>query len=291
MAAPLLIAPSPTPIRHAPPGPGWLAPQAASGKNLIYVANSNEVVIFPKDVKNAPPIGKITDGVSSAYGLYVDQARNLYVCNQGENTVKVYDPGTTTPHFTYSDNLHRPLYAIADSRRVFVGNADSGTIVIYEIGKDKAERVLHTLGAEVDGMSFGTAGYLYAAYRARGGAGGIEKFPPGGIGSGVDLGISLNAPQGVVVDPFESILAVETQGTDRVDRFLRNKTTPVETQSIPHVPTEIALGYLYEDLYVSDLDSSVYKTGYPKFTEPELWIDNSLDNIVQGLAVTPPPKQ
>jgi DNA-binding beta-propeller fold protein YncE len=280
--------PSPPPVRRVPPGPGWLSPQAAAAKNLIYVADSDSVVIFPKGMRNAPPIGKITRGVTSAYGLYLDGDKNLYVANQAENNVEVYAPGSTSPTFTYSDHLKRPLFAIADSRRVFVGNADTGDIVIYERGKNKAERILKSLGVEVDGLNFGTAGYLYAAYRAPGGAGGIEKFPPGGMGQGVDLGIQLNAPQGLVIDPLENMLAVETQGTNRVDLFLRGQTKPCETVGIPRTPEQIALGDLYQVLYVSVLGTSVYTTTYEKFDAPLLWINNSLDGGEQGLAVSPP---
>jgi hypothetical protein len=283
--------PSPPPAPRVPAGPGWLSPQAAQAKNLIYVADYNRVLIFPKGIRNSPPIGKITDGVTSAVGLYVDGDKNLYVPNQYEDNVRVYAPGKTSPSFTYSDHLARPLFVIADSRRVFVGNSGSGQIVIYAKGKNKAERILQSLGAEVDGINFGTAGYLYATYRARGGDGGIEKFPPGGLGKGVDLGIYLNAPQGLVIDPLENILAVETQGTNRVDLFLRGQTQPCETVAIPSIPMQIALGDLYQTLYVSVLGAAVYTTTYEKFDTPLLWIDNSLDYSEQGLAVSPPARR
>ena len=84
------------------PGPGWLSKEAVSGKHVIYVANDDEITIFPHHGRNPGPIGEITDGISYAYGLFVDQALNLYVCNAGKNTVTVYPPGQTTPSFTYA---------------------------------------------------------------------------------------------------------------------------------------------------------------------------------------------
>ena len=81
----------------------------------MYVAAGNEVLLY--SLQGGSPIGVISDGVAEAYGLFVDAASNLYVCNQKGSSVTVYPPGQTTPSFKYSQGLSRPLYAAADANR------------------------------------------------------------------------------------------------------------------------------------------------------------------------------
>jgi len=201
------------PAAHAKPaGPGWISPAAASGQGLIYVANGGAVLIFPNSSQSSP-VGTITTGVNGAYGIFVDVYLNVYVCNSAANTVTVYAPGQITPSSTYAMNLSRPLYAVADANRLFVGNANGGAIVEFALGNAQSGYTLQTLGAEVDGLALDRAGNLYAAYRTSDGdgAGGIEYFA-GGTGAGRDLGITLDGPQGLLVDSKGNIFAVETQG-------------------------------------------------------------------------------
>jgi DNA-binding beta-propeller fold protein YncE len=282
----LRVASSPPPPPRAPARRGWLSPEAAAPNEVIYVANSSEVVVFPKRGRNPHPVGEISEGVTSAYGLFVDPEKNLYVCNQGENNVRVYPPGETTPSITYKHGLHRPLYAAADGTRVFVGNANGGTIAMYKKGDKRLRGTLATLGTEVDGLNFDAEGNLYAAYRNGGGDGGIEFFP-GGAGPGTDLGIKLNAPQGLAIDPAGNVLVVETQGTDRVDVFRPHSTRPLQTLEIPSVPTQVQLGDRDQRVYVSDLNDTIYFSTYPELRQPGEKIDNSV-NSVQGMAVSPP---
>jgi DNA-binding beta-propeller fold protein YncE len=282
----LRIRPSPPPRQRRPAGPGWLSAQAATGNDLIYVADDNEVVIFPKRGQDPRPIGKISDGVTSAYGLFIDPAKNLYVCNQSENNVTVYPPGAVAPSITYSEGLDRPLYVAADNERVFVGNANDASIAEFKKGHRELRRLLKIPGSEVDGLNFDAAGNLYAAYRGGVGNSGIELFPRGS-GEGRKLGMQLNGPQGLVIDASGNILVVETQGTDRVDAFAPGQTKPFATQKVPYVPTQIQLGDGEQRLYISDLNSKIYFSTYPDFRRPAIKIDNSLGGV-QGLAVSPP---
>jgi hypothetical protein len=194
--------PSPPAVRHPSRGRGWLSKRAASGQHLIYVANSDEVVIFSEKERHSP-VGVITDGVTSAYGLFVDAQLSLYVCNQSENNVQVYPAGHIAPGFSYSSGLSWPLYAVADSTRLFVGNANNGFIVEYTLGNGQPQYTLETNGTEVDGITLDAAGNLYAAYR-NSIESGIEYFAQGS-GPGQNLGMTLEAPQGLVVDANDNI--------------------------------------------------------------------------------------
>jgi hypothetical protein len=282
------VGPSPPPQRPAPAGPGWLSTQAARGDQLIYVANDNNVVIFPKRGQDPQPIGEITKGVTYAYGLFVDAEKTLYVCNQYHSSVTVYPAGAISPTITYTKGLSRPLYAAAGPDRLFVGNGNTGKIAVFKQGDTKLLYSMKTLGAEVDGLNFDGEGNLYAAYRRSNSvnAGGVEMFPRGSR-NGEDLGIKLTAPQGLVVDPSGNIVVAETQTADRIDVFPPGHTTPSQTLSVHGTPTGLALGVLEQRLYTSTLSSRVYLSGYPDIGGPVPKIDNSLSGV-QGLAVSPP---
>jgi DNA-binding beta-propeller fold protein YncE len=256
----------------------------------MYVANGDEVVVFPDRGGNPAPIGTITDGITKAYGLFVDQALNLYVCNAGNNTVTVYPPGQTSPSFTYDAGLNVPLYAVADSHRLFVSNRDGGAVTEFTLGNDTPQYMLGTPGVEADGINLDAGGNLYVAYRKGGRwrAGGIEYFAQGD-GPGKDLGIRLTAPQGLVIDPSGNILVVETQSAMGIDAFAPGQTR--RYASIRHVwaePTQIQLDAKGRSLYVSVLSSKVYRIPYPRFRPAVRYLDQGVLNAVQGMAVSPP---
>ena len=96
--------PAPTILRSAATGPklrGWLRTSAQDSQALIYVAAYNKILIFPERGSNKQAIGSITDGVSGAYGLYVDGNGNLYVANS--STITAYHPNSLNPFITYQD--------------------------------------------------------------------------------------------------------------------------------------------------------------------------------------------
>ncbi|HEX3671466.1 MAG TPA: hypothetical protein VHT92_07170, partial [Candidatus Cybelea sp.] len=198
--------PAPTP-RKGPISAGWLSPSLRSGTSgpVAYVAqeNNDDVLIYPEVGTNQAPIGQITSGISEPWGLWVDKNGNLYVADSS-GKVTVYAPGSVTPSATYTKDLYRPLYVIADQfGDVFAGNgngSNGGTVVEFLPGSADAHEVLKTPGTEADGMDFDQQGNLYVAYRGgakRGGLGSIEKFAPGST-QGQVIGMKVHQPQGLV---------------------------------------------------------------------------------------------
>jgi hypothetical protein len=287
---------SPPPlVRKGPKAHGWLSPAAKRGY-LVYVADGNAIMIFPERGVNPKPVGEITDGIESAYGLYVDRSGNLYVCNQYGNNVEVYAPGSTTPSRTYTEDLQRPLYPIVDGKgSLYVGNADNGTVVVYPRGSTTPSEVLHTDGSEADGMDFDTSGNLYVAYRtyySYYGTGGIEVFPKGST-QGHEIGISLDQPQGLIVTNNGTILAVQTGYGQQIDVFAPGTTTPSLQLQVPYTPTQMAITQAERNLRVSTLSPEGYVYGivYPLVgpngePHPLRERDEGGTNIVQGLALS-----
>jgi hypothetical protein len=284
----LFVAASPAPNASQNARPGWLTPAAALGTYLIYGATGDHVTLFPKRGFNPQPVGELSEGVTAAYGLFVDRDKDLYVTNWIGNKVCVYPRGAAAPKITYSNGLDRPLYAVADAHNVYVGNANNGKIVVFQKGSTTPIATFTTFGVEVDGLAFDKAGDLYAAYRRSDDRnnGGVEYFRPPSS-QGTDLGINVTAPQGIVVDDAGNLLLAETEGADRVDIFPPGATTPSAVALIPETPTQIQLGRRDRMLYISSLGHVVYITRYPGPAKVEVKIHNSLGDL-QGLAVSPP---
>ncbi|HVR45623.1 MAG TPA: hypothetical protein VMT95_03110 [Candidatus Binatia bacterium] len=259
VVSPAAIAP------HLPRARGWLSPEVKKRSNLIYVAAGSEVLIF-REERNSPPIGRITDGAGSPYGLYVDRHGNLYVANWMANTVTAYRRGSVTPFATYSQELSRPLYPIVDAKgNLFVSNADSGGVIEYRHGTTSVYRILQTGGTEADGMDFDAKGNLYVAYR-NGGIGSIETFAPGST-QGKMLGMQLDQPQGLIVANSGIVLAVETGAASRIDEFLPGNSTPQLEVPIPQTPVQLAITESENRLFVSTLNGPVYVTDYPLYKQ------------------------
>lgn len=265
----------------------------------MYVSEegASDVLIYAET--GGAPVGTITAGVTDPYGLYIDKSGRLYVSNQESpcgpgGSVTVYRPGALYPSATYTEDLGRPLYAIVDGAGdLFVGNgngaSDGGSIVEFKPGSTHVFQILQTPGTEVDGMDFDLQGDLYASYRTGSGLGSIEEFAPGST-SGQVLGMSLNQPQGLVVDNGGTIVATQTGGTNDVVVFPPGATSPTIADALPSGsdPTQIALTAKERNLFVTSFPNAyVYKTWYP--LHPEIsWmlVDKVLQPDNQGIALS-----
>ena len=288
-------APQSTALPAIPSGirrPGWLSPAArvpGSSGPVVYLASVTDdgVLIYPET--GGQPIGEISNGVNSPYGLYVDKYGTLYVANW-DNTVTAYAAGSTSPSTTWSQDLDRPLYPIVDSSGdLFVSNANNGTVVEYLSGSTNAYQVLHTPGKEADGMDFDSQGNLYVAYRLndKKRAGAIEEFGPGST-QGKVLPMKINEPQGLIVDNSGNIVVVVTGAADRIELFRPGHR--YYSQEIPAPKgsflTQIALEADESELYADEYNGSVLSVAYPfppSATLSELF---RADSLIQGMAIS-----
>ncbi len=274
--------------RSIPKRTGWVS-RAARTAPVIYAANGSQVLIYPEKGFLQNPIGMIT-GIGYAYGLSVDKNGNLYVADATNNTVLVYPPGSTSPSQTYSQDLSRPLYPIVDgSGNLWVSNANNGTVVEYLNGSTSANQVIQTPGTEADGMDFDQQGNLYIAYRNSSGSpsSSIEEFTPGST-HGQTLGMTLNQPQGLIVDSNRNILVVETGGTNRIDLFPPGAELPsVDVPVLSDTPTELAIKQNEGTLFVSALSGTIYGKRYPfGAAQRPPYIKDEAHSQIQGIALS-----
>jgi hypothetical protein len=287
--------PSPAPgryfasIRGAASGRGWLSPASTSGQPLLYVADGSKIWIYPETGSSVSPIGEITNGVTSAYGLFVDRYQDLYLTNWQNNTVEMYPPGSVNPSREYSASLREPLYAVVNHEgNLFVSNADGGTVTEFLAGSTTVRRSVQSEGTEADGMDFDRHGNLYVAYRTSSGAG-IDRFSPD-LQHRRNLGISLVQPQGLIVTHSGAIFVVETNYASALDKFLPGQQTPELHFVPPHTLTELALARDDRTLYASSLEDQVYSMTFPlsasSLFDLVLTVGSSGYPPVQGMALS-----
>jgi len=114
---------------------GW--PAAAPNRQILFVSDesTNSVLMYQPKVPNASPMGSITTGLSTPFGLAVDKAGALYVANLGNSTVTVYPLGASSPSLTISTGISGPYgIAVDSSGEVFVSNLNNNTITGYKAG-------------------------------------------------------------------------------------------------------------------------------------------------------------
>jgi streptogramin lyase len=261
-ASPAVATTPRTAVLRGPRPRGWLSDAARSGEPLIYVADGNQVLLYAEDGDRNAPIGSITDGVTSAYGLYVDREGDLYVANWQENNVEKYKPGTLQPWITYSSGLNGPFYEVVDRQGdLYVSNAGNGTVTEYVRGSTTAQRTAQTEGNQADGMDLDHEGNLYVAWRNNYGAG-IDEFSSD-LKHRKSLGISLVQPQGLLVRRSGEIIVVETDYASAIEEFAPGKKSPKLVLKPPQVLTEIAIARPGHTLFASSISNAVYTTSYP----------------------------
>jgi len=271
-----------------------LARYDSSGQPLLYVGNDNSgsVDIFPLTGPNQKQIGSISKDVDGPWGLSLDANNSLYVANGYDGTVTVYPYGSSSPSMTYSNGVHEPLYALADSTgHVFVSGRDPGPrnkgyVFEYNVGSNNP--IAHKrLDAEADGMAEDASGNLYVAYRRTGPNCHIAEFGPGLSNERV-LGMTLDKPQGLLVDNAGNVVVVESV-YDNIDVFPPGATKPsvtVRVNGIGHL-AQLAMQNSETTLWVSSEGGWVYSMPYPltPSTVPTEYesINGDLGN---GIAVT-----
>jgi DNA-binding beta-propeller fold protein YncE len=267
---------------------------ALSGQPLLYVGDdgNGSVDIFPLTGPNKKQIGSISNGMRAPWGLSVDANGSLYVANSGNGTVTVYPYGSSSPSMTYSKGVHEPLYALADSAgHVFVCGRDAGTHnkgLVFEYNVGTNVPIAHArLGSEDDGMAEDASGNLYVAFRHTGPHSSIAEFGPG-LSNKRLLGMTINQPQGLLVDSGGNIVVAES-ASDNIEVFPPGATTPSLTLSFSAGANlaELAMQNSETTLWVSTEGGEVYSMPYPLTPSTVPTEYENISNFGNGIAVSP----
>jgi hypothetical protein len=98
----------------------------AAKRKLLYVADSLNSVVYVYNLNgnqhSPPPSYTISDGISYPQGITTDKRGNLYVTNEGTNSVTVYAPGGQAPIFTIPNLLTPTDVKVDGFGNVWVSN-------------------------------------------------------------------------------------------------------------------------------------------------------------------------
>jgi sugar lactone lactonase YvrE len=257
-------------------------------RHLIYVADEGgqAVYIFPRWGSNQAPIGKITNGLAAPNGLFVDKARNLYVCNFGGGTVTVYPNGAINPSLTLTGAGSAIDVVVGVDGTVYVSNWDSGssgTLLEYPPGQTTPSVTININGAS-EGLALDSGNNLYVAYNdSTFNDGEVLKFAPGAT-VGTNLGIHVGYVGGETIDSKDNLL-LDDQNIPGVDIFPPGATQPSSQIKGFSLAFDIALNHPNTRLWVTDPFTAVYQVTYPTGT-----LVNTITNTITsafGVAISP----
>ena len=246
---------------------GWISPAAKKKKmKLLYVTdyNSSVVLIYKQGDTGAGPIGEIETGISSPQGDAVDKSGNLYVANNGNNTVTVYAPGASSPSTTLSTDIADPLDVSVDSKGVIyvADGGASGEILEFKPGSTSPDATVSM--SHPAGETNAKNGDLYVTHNTSSG-GHVSVCAPLSTSCN-DLGITVEYAQGVALDKHGNLLVGDIFA-GLIDIYKPGSTTPFRTITTKYEsPSKLALNKSDSTLYFADpanfsVDIYNYKTG------------------------------
>lgn len=248
-------------------GRGWISPLAKKKKmKLLYVTDYTDsiVLIYQQGNTGIGPIGEITAGIDSPQDDAVDKSGNLYVVNQGNNTVTIYPPYGMYPTTTLSTDITDPLDISVDSKgMIYVADGGaSGKILEFKAGSSSPDATVSM--PHPGGLTNSKNDDLYVTHN-QSSSGRVAVCVPLST-SCTDLGISVEYAQGVAIDKKGNLLVGDIFG-EVIDIYKPDTTTPFRTiTTYQESPSKLALNTTDSTLYMADpangaVDIYDYKAG------------------------------
>jgi hypothetical protein len=239
---------------------GWMSPDAATDKNVIFWGDfdSNTITLYSAKGANGKELGQITTGLNEPERLFVDANGNVYASNLGNSTVTAYKPGATSPFLTISTGISNPTGITVDAAgTVYVANVGNDTITEYPKGKTSPSITIANAGAEY--LATDAKDNLYAT------EGTIVEYAKGST-TGTSLALTIGSAGALQVDSKGTLIVLDESNSD-VDYFPAGKTSPSAQVSLGGFPFGIALSKNNKQIYVSNLVGSPFEIqsiAYPK---------------------------
>jgi sugar lactone lactonase YvrE len=250
--------------------PGWLSPEAKSGKGLLYVSDqfNNRIAIFSTKKSSSPePVGQITDGVSGPDGAFIDPKGTLYVCNFGAGTVTEYAKGKTKLSKTLT-GAGSPKYVVAGTDgTVYVSNFNGsfdGDVLEYAKGRKTPTKTI-PFSTFPAGLAIDKSNNLYVAYNdSQNDDIEVLEFAPGSTnGTNLGIHIAFGYAGGMTMDK-KGDLVIGDQADATVYVYPPGGTSASETYTSTAVYA-VALDSANKNLFISaPFGPSVSEITYPK---------------------------
>lgn len=178
------------------------------GTRDLYVLDAHSQSIKILKNRSYAELGQITNGVFNPSSVFLDKHGNLYVANSTTPNVTEYPPNSTTPSFTYSDQLQEALFVTADDHdNVFVVDDVSKEVWQYFQGSNTVAAECSPSGTGLmSGIAVDSKNDVFVSF-----AGGELIEYAGGL-SGCNmtvLGASLATAYGMAVDKQNDLVVCD----------------------------------------------------------------------------------
>jgi sugar lactone lactonase YvrE len=263
---------------------GWMSPDAATNKNVIYWGNydSSTINIYASKGVNGKLLGQITTGLSDPERLFVDKNGSVYASNIGNNTITAYKAGATSPFLTISTGVDAPTGLTVDAAgTVYVANVGSNTITEYPKGKTSPSVTVNLSGSP-EYLATDSKDNLYASVDV-----GVVKIKKGKT-SGTDLNLSIGSAGALEVDSKGNLIVLDSSN-DNADYFPAGKKSPSKQIPLGGFPFGFSLSKNEKTLYVSNSEGSQFEIqslAYPNGKAPKVKLSPS-SNGQWPIAISP----
>jgi sugar lactone lactonase YvrE len=133
----------------------------AAGSSYFYVLNYSAGVAAFATGATAPAF-TITSGLDKPSSIAVDAKGNLYVANDGNNTVTVYPPGQSSPSETISRGISNPSgFAFDSLGDLYVLNYGAEDVAVYPLGATSPTETITSGVGYPHAATFDAQGTLY----------------------------------------------------------------------------------------------------------------------------------
>jgi hypothetical protein len=217
-------------------------PAALPARGTLYVAEgliasgsstAGRVVAYAPGTSNV--VETITAGAGDPSALAFDTTGRLFVANSSGNSVAAYEPGKTTPSFSFSKGLLGPV-ALGIHRRLYVANSANGqksSVTAYSTSTGTLQATIGKGVTYPSALSFDRTGNLYVANERT-----ITVYAPGKTRPSRAISVAVAASaQAIALDTQGYLYVAATTGSAAgvVDEYAPGSSKLVRSLNVAQV--------------------------------------------------------